>query len=772
MNHETQLARPTPLPAPQEEVWGQLSTADNNPQQTPLRKAHKILRGRYWLAIPLAIICAGLGAWLAYRSQQPLYESAGLVIFNPVQRSYLDSAQILPGHGQYVEVQASMISTQRAIETALASPEWKQIRPGLTRDQMARFAKNLKVQRAGAVIQVSYLDPDPAAAKVGAQEIIRSYLRTYVTRGTAVNLNQSDFQDPELIDMIAQNQSRLIPIQRELTQNREQLQRIRDQLLSRYRYGSESLDSLHDHIWNSLVRARAELAQANARVREAERALGLEPGELPEERPLAIEEIAMFDRNMFELLRQQRQQERRLEVILQDLGESHRTVRNAQLELAQTQQDIEAYAEEVRQRPVHPGGNAVVVPGMLQQYREQAQMLAGQVRELEQELYRDGGGGLAADIAAVRRLRSGIDRNERAELEINQRLERLQAQQQMADRIRVTWPDAPFSPAVDRRRQAAAAGLVGGAALPVALLLLIGFIDRRFRYSDEAGTDVPGVTLLGILPNLPDRLRDPEQAAIAAHCVHQIRTMLQINGGGRHQVFGITSSSPGDGKTSLTLALGLSFAASGSRVLLIDADVVGAGLTTRLDMQGPDGVLEAMANQSLLEYVRTTDVADVMVLPVGAAHAHHASAISPAAVERLFDEAKKHFDIIVVDTGPILGSIEAGPICASADAVVLTVSRGQQRPLVERSLQRLTTIAAPLAGVVFNRAERQDLEQSVSRLSVRASVPANGRTHGKKVHRKGKSVENGSNSDGNEAFGPVARAVASNVRSSDEHDHR
>ena len=68
-----------------------------------------------------------------------------------------------------------------------------------------------------------------------------------------------------------------------------------------------------------------------------------------------------------------------------------------------------------------------------------------------------------------------------------------------------------------------------------------------------------GITLLGILPNLPDRLSDPEQAAIAAHCVHQIRTMLQINGGvegGERRVFAVTSASPGDGKTSLTLALG------------------------------------------------------------------------------------------------------------------------------------------------------------------------------------------------------------------------
>src|SRR4030095_8899345 len=82
---------------------------------------------------------------------------------------------------------------------------------------------------------------------------------------------------------------------------------------------------------------------------------------------------------------------------------------------------------------------------------------------------------------------------------------------------------------------------------------------------EETTMDMSGVTLLGILPNLPDRLTDPDQAATAAHCVHQIAAMLKITSGGDdQQVYAVTSAQPGDGKTSLTLALALSFAASGS----------------------------------------------------------------------------------------------------------------------------------------------------------------------------------------------------------------
>ena len=88
------------------------------------------------------------------------------------------------------------------------------------------------------------------------------------------------------------------------------------------------------------------------------------------------------------------------------------------------------------------------------------------------------------------------------------------------------------------------------ARVPVGLLLLVGLANPRYRFSDETGNDLSGLTLLGILPDLPDRLSDPEQASIAAHCVHQIRTMLQISGGPKNaaRVRRHQRAAPGDGR--------------------------------------------------------------------------------------------------------------------------------------------------------------------------------------------------------------------------------
>jgi hypothetical protein len=293
-------------------------------------------------------------------------------------------------------------------------------------------------------------------------------------------------------------------------------------------------------------------------------------------------------------------------------------------------------------------------------------------------------------IQAIARQRSDIreqqDKIEQAQndmAEASRTFDALQAQQQLANQVNVLSDgNTPPGPSVDKRKKYAVAGFLGGAMFPLALMMLYGIFDDRYRYSDEAGGELSGITLLGILPNLPDRLSDPEQATTAAHCVHQIRTMLQINQpAGEPQAIAVTSATSGDGKTSLTLALGLSYAACGTRVLLIDCDLVGAGLTHRMDIDSEEGVLEAIANRGLLEYMRTTDINDVAIIPVGSSQDHHASTLSPQALRRLIVEAKEHFDVILIDTGPILGSIEASLVCTAVDGVVLAVARRGSRLL-------------------------------------------------------------------------------------------
>jgi Mrp family chromosome partitioning ATPase len=95
--------------------------------------------------------------------------------------------------------------------------------------------------------------------------------------------------------------------------------------------------------------------------------------------------------------------------------------------------------------------------------------------------------------------------------------------------------------------------------------------------------------------------------------------------------------------------------------------------------------------------------------------------LSPQAVRNLLKQARTLFDVILVDTGPALGSIEASIIANAVDGVILTISRGQNRELVNRALRHLRTSGANIIGMVFNRAEKRDFQRSVASQSLRSS---------------------------------------------------
>jgi Mrp family chromosome partitioning ATPase len=80
------------------------------------------------------------------------------------------------------------------------------------------------------------------------------------------------------------------------------------------------------------------------------------------------------------------------------------------------------------------------------------------------------------------------------------------------------------------------------------------------------------------------------------------------------------------------------------------------------------------------------------------------------ALRSVIKQARELYDTVLIDTGPVPGSLEASAVAAAADAVVLVVSRGEQRPLAEKSIRHLHDIGASVAGLVFNRAEQRDMD--------------------------------------------------------------
>lgn len=700
------------------------------PEDSPFKKLHRLMRGRYLLAFVLGLLGAAAGAVAGYISQKPAFKAEGMIEIRPiVPDPGVSKDTVMVMYSQYVNSQVAKLQSDVLIKQAMKDPRWQAVRPGPVTDAaIASFSENLTVNlppRSTTHILIGYSDSATDTQKVApaaVQSLLDAYMVEYA-KDDALNLDKK-IAEAEKNDRDINNQ---VAAKRQLIQT-----------LSKVSDGDPSLLRSYEQ---ELVEKEKELGQLREAIAAVKQAA---TGSFAKPTP---EDWARVDGTMASKIKLRDELSLIIGSLKAQLGENHPSIQSRLKELGALDVYINQLAAQLEAKYVirlNADGTSVLVPKDITA-----------MTEMEKRMTAD----LAKRQTSIQNLREVAAQIETAKFDIRSlgaRSEQLQAdlrelkfRKNNTNLAKVVNTGSVAKPDKDRRPVFAAIGFMGGAGIPIGLLLLFGLFDTRYRFSDETSASVGGgpggLTLLGILPNLPDRLSDPEQAAIAAHCVHQIRTMLQINTGLEdRRVFAVTSASPGDGKTSLCLALGLSYAACGTRTLLIDCDLIGSGLSSRMNVNAPEGVLEAIANRSLMPYVRQTDVNDVSILPCGSASNLHASTLSPQSLRRLIEEAEQHYEVILIDTGPILGSIEASLVCAAADAVILTVARGQQRPMVERSLSHLQAIGAKLAGVVFNRAQAQDFERSISGVSIRSvGVPGMPRGHRSTGPR----------------LGPVARAV-------------
>jgi capsular exopolysaccharide synthesis family protein len=314
-----------------------------------------------------------------------------------------------------------------------------------------------------------------------------------------------------------------------------------------------------------------------------------------------------------------------------------------------------------------------------------------------------------AEIAKLNKTRDD-DRDEL--LKVTRRIDSLQAESALGGRLSVVSAgEIPVTPLKDYRKYAAAAGVLGFGFLPSAVVLLYGMVRGRYRYSEDAHVAIGAkVPLLGILPRLKNA--SSKQDALAAQSIHQIRVLLQsTNFGNDSRVFMITSAAPGEGKTSLTLSLALSFAGSHVRTLVIDCDLAARRLTKSLNCGDQRGLPEALAAGHTNGFVQ--DFGGLSILTAGAATSLDASTLGTRSMQALISSARKEYDVVLIDTGPILGSVEAALAAREVDGAILTISAGQAESLVARSLERLRTLRTNVVGAVFNRADAKDFGQAV-----------------------------------------------------------
>ena len=173
------------------------------------------------------------------------------------------------------------------------------------------------------------------------------------------------------------------------------------------------------------------------------------------------------------------------------------------------------------------------------------------------------------------------------------------------------------------------------------------------------------------------------------------------------KVVAITSPLPGEGKTTTAIALARTMGLSGGRVVIVDCDLRRRGVSRILASDPAAGLLEVLNGVAPLDQALVKDVASgAFVLPLAKASSTPKDVFGAQAMQRLLTELRARFDVVVLDTAPVLPLADTRILATQADVVVmLTRWRKTPRKAVQAALGLLQSVNAYVSGVVLSQVD-------------------------------------------------------------------
>ncbi|HEV2175348.1 MAG TPA: polysaccharide biosynthesis tyrosine autokinase, partial [Nitrospira sp.] len=286
-------------------------------------------------------------------------------------------------------------------------------------------------------------------------------------------------------------------------------------------------------------------------------------------------------------------------------------------------------------------------------------------------------------------------------------------------------PTQPISPNVDR---SLVLGFLLGVGLAIGLAWTLESFDNTVRSMEEIGS-VSTLPALGTIPlqlanDAPLRKptltisADVEKSGMlalvtyerpkseAAEAYRALRTSILLSAfGAPPKVILVTSAMPQEGKTTISANSALVLAQSGSRVLLVDADLRRPGLEKLFGLTSREGLSTLISGSSKVEDVilPCPEVPSLWILPAGPIPPQPAELLGSTVMKEHIARWRNEFDHVIIDTPPCLSVTDAVLLSPEADRVILVARSGQTtRPALRRACGLLLQVNARVMGIVLN----------------------------------------------------------------------
>ena len=252
-----------------------------------------------------------------------------------------------------------------------------------------------------------------------------------------------------------------------------------------------------------------------------------------------------------------------------------------------------------------------------------------------------------------------------------------------------------------------------GLAIGVATAISRNAADNSVRAPEQLAeiVDAPNLGQITVESNLTKRplivIDEPNSAT--AEDFRRLRTNLQfIEADKDHKVLAVCSALPAEGKTTTAVNLALALAAAGHRVLLIDADLRRPAIAERFGLDNAAGLTNVLAGAiGLFQAVQNVPAVKLDVLTSGTIPPNPSELLASAQNARVIEESRARYDVVLIDTPPLLPVSDAAALAPATDASVL-VCRANRTSSVEarRAAEALRSVSSKIGGVVLVGGDR------------------------------------------------------------------
>ena len=271
---------------------------------------------------------------------------------------------------------------------------------------------------------------------------------------------------------------------------------------------------------------------------------------------------------------------------------------------------------------------------------------------------------------------------------------------------RAMLPGAPSEPNLSR---ALMLSLALGFGAGVGIALLLEMLDDRVRAPEEVEA-LSGVATLGVIPRaegvdaVNEAINAPHSAVSESY--RSLGTALQFSTeNGLPRSITVTSTGPGEGKSTTAVAIARHFAQMGLKVLLVDADLRKPTLHAKLGLKNTNGLSNYLTGSSLPpEVIQGTDHANLSFMASGPLPPNAAELLNGTRVFSLISIGSEVFDLIIFDAPPILDISDALLLASACAASIFVVGAGEKRKgMIRAAMRRLQLTRITVIGTVLTK---------------------------------------------------------------------